>query len=146
MVRGDRSKGRHSSELLAHLPLFSGLPKRALRRIRGAMEEYAFDRGQPLVQEGKSGETFFVLVEGQVRVIRRGRTVARLLPGDFFGEMSVLDGGPRTATVQAETPVRCLTLLRSEFVRILETEPGVAVRILMELTRRLRRRERPLTG
>jgi CRP/FNR family transcriptional regulator, cyclic AMP receptor protein len=78
--------------------------------------------------------------------VRGGRTAARLSAGDFFGEISVLDGEPRTATVVAETPLRCLTLSRRDFVDVLEGEARLAVTILREVARRLRRSERSLVG
>jgi hypothetical protein len=75
---------------------------------------------------GRHSEQLFVILEGRARVIRSGRTVARMSSGDFFGEISLLDGGPRTATVVADGPVRCLVLLRKEFAALLTETPQIA--------------------
>jgi CRP-like cAMP-binding protein len=81
----------------------------------------------------------FVLLEGRARVVQSGRTVARFGPGDFFGEISLLDGEPRSASVVAEDPVRCLVLDGRDFGDALAREPLIAIRILREMAGRLRR-------
>ncbi len=99
-----------------------------------------------MAKEGARGDAFFVILEGQARVVRRGRTVDTLWPGDFFGEISLLDGGPRTASVIAATPLRCLLLLRKEFAEVLGTDAAIAAKVLREMGSRLRRMDRPLKG
>jgi len=133
-------------EALAQVPLFSHLSRGELRRLLAMTEEYEYPEGAVMTAEGDPGEAFFVLLEGQASVIRRGKTVAQLWPGDFFGEISLLDGGPRTATVKAVTPVRSLLLLGKEFRALVATDGGLATKLLQETGSRLRRMDHPLRG
>src|SRR5439155_9034246 len=132
--RRDRMARKRGLEALAQVPLFSHLTPRQLGRVLEVSEEYVFDEGATLAKEDTPGETFFVMLEGEARVVRHGRTVARLLPGDFFGEISLLDGGHRTASVVAVTPIRALLLLGDDFRKLLIEEPKLAVKILRELS------------
>jgi CRP-like cAMP-binding protein len=138
--------GKRGVHLLAGVPLFSGLSPRHLRRLADLAEEVRFDAGTPIVQEEQPGGTMYVILEGEAKVTRGKRTLNRLYPGDFFGEVSLLDGGPRTATVVAETPVAAVRLFRKEFDKLVASDPGVAVKILGELASRIRRTHRPITG
>jgi CRP/FNR family cyclic AMP-dependent transcriptional regulator len=133
---------RGELEALAGVPLLSGLSERHLRRVRKAAEDYTYPDGATIVSEGKHSEQLFVILEGRTRVIRSGRTIARMSSGDFFGEISLLDGGPRTATVVADGPVRYLVLLRKEFMALMTDTPLIAARALQALASRLRRLER----
>ena len=133
-------------EALAQVPLFSHLSRGELRRLLAMTEEYEYPEGAVMTAEGDPGEAFFVLLEGQASVIRRGKRVAQLWPGDFFGEISLLDGGPRTATVKAVTPVRSLLLLGKEFRALVATDGGLATKLLRETGSRLRRMDHPLRG
>jgi CRP/FNR family cyclic AMP-dependent transcriptional regulator len=137
---------RGGPETLADVPLFAGLAKRHLRHIAGLTEEESFSEGATLAAEGKPGETFHIMMEGEARVTRGGRRINRLLPGDFFGEIALIDGGPRTASVVAETPVTTLTIGRKRFMKMLEEDPSVVVAMLEELAKRLRNNERSLTA
>ena len=136
---------RSGHVLLSEIPLFSQLSKRHLRRVGDLLEEERFHEGAPVVKEGEEGDSLYVIAEGEAKVIRGNRTVDRLLPGDFFGEVSLLDGGPRTATVQADTPLAVLMIRRRPFVRMLEQEPEIAFKILTALARRFRRIQRAAT-
>jgi CRP/FNR family cyclic AMP-dependent transcriptional regulator len=131
---------------LASVPLFSRLSRRDLKRVASVAKEVRFNEGDVVAEEGEDGLSFYVILEGESKVRRRGRTVARLLPGDFFGEISLLDGGPRTATVVAATPLRCLSILRWDFRKLLERERSLAPKILKELALRLRQIEHPVTA
>jgi CRP/FNR family cyclic AMP-dependent transcriptional regulator len=133
---------RQGLEWLQRVPIFSELTPRQLRRILKVTEEYLYMDGTTIVTEGARNEQLFVILDGSVRVVRGGRAVARMSAGDFFGEISLLDGGPRTATVVAEGPVRCLVLLRKEFQEILGEMPPVAAKTLRSLASRLRKLER----
>jgi CRP/FNR family cyclic AMP-dependent transcriptional regulator len=133
---------RQGLEELARVPIFSALTPRQLRRVLRATEEYKYMDGSTIVTEGSTNEQLFVILDGSVRVTRGGRPVARMTGGDFFGEISLLDGGPRTATVVADGPVRCLILLRREFQDILEEMPLVATKTLRSLATRLRKSDR----
>ena len=104
------------------------------------------DEGTALAEEGKPGDTFYVILSGQAKVVRRGRTIAHLMPGDWFGEISLIDGGPRTASVVTETPAEVMTLSRKPFESMIQREPTIVLAMLEELARRLRNAERPLTG
>ena len=98
----------------------------------------AFDAGRAIVEEGQAGEAMFVVLTGGARVTRAGRKVGALMPGDFFGELSALDGGPRTASVVSETPMEVLRLFRHTLQRVIEDEPALAMGLLVGLARRVR--------
>jgi CRP/FNR family cyclic AMP-dependent transcriptional regulator len=131
---------------LTAVPLFSGLTRKELKRVVNVAKEVTFDTGDVIAEEGEEGLAFYVIVGGEATVKRRGRTVATLIPGDFFGEVSLLDGGPRTASVIAATPLRALSILRWDFRELLHKDPGLVPKILRELARRLRQIERPVTA
>ena len=133
-----------STVALAGVPLFAGFSKRHLQRLAGATDEIRFTPGEHIVEEGNLGETLFVLLEGQVKVVRDGKLRTRLVPGDFFGEVSVLDGGPRTASVVAETPVAALRLFRRTVLELVESEPQLALSLLEGIARRIREIDRSL--
>jgi CRP-like cAMP-binding protein len=141
-----RTTRRRGAAALSGVPLFAGLPKRALARLAAEADEVTFDPGERIVEEGMLGETLYVLLEGQAKVLVAGRTVRRALPGEFIGELSVLDGGPRSATVVPETPVVALRLFRHTLVDLLRREPSVSLRILAGIARRIRETERPISG
>jgi CRP/FNR family transcriptional regulator, cyclic AMP receptor protein len=123
---------------LAGVPLFSEVPGRRLRSVLKLMGEYEYEEGQTILKEARQGEVLFLLLEGSARVVRGGRTVARLSPGDFFGEIAVLDRRPRTASVIATSPVRCMTLHRDDLREVLAKEPEIAWSLLEGLAGRLR--------
>lgn len=128
---------------LAQVPLFSGLAPRHLRRIGDLTEEQRYMEGARVVREGDVGDTFYVILEGQAKVVSgSGRVVNRLRPGDFFGEISLLDGGPRTASVVAETQLTMLALARKDFLRAVQQDPAVGVKLLAHTASLLRRMER----
>ena len=137
---------RGGPEALVDVPLFSTLSKRQLRHIAGLSEEQEFDEGTALAEEGKPGDTFYVLLTGEAKVVRAGRRLDRLIPGDFFGEIALIDGGPRTATVMATTPVTTLSISRSRFRKMLDEDPSIVLAMLEELAKRLRNNERSPTG
>jgi CRP-like cAMP-binding protein len=131
---------------LARVPLFSGLSPRHLKRLADQTEEQRYMEGATVVREGEEGDSFYVILEGEARVVASsGRTVNRLRPGDFFGEVSLLDGGTRTASVVAETPLTMATLSRRAFLKMIRQEPAVAVRLLGHAAGLLRRAERSPT-
>ena len=138
---------KQGRDALAQVPLFSDLPPRFIKKLADRMQEERFMEGASVVRHGEPGETFYVLLQGEAKVLNKDdRTVARLLPGDFFGEISLMDGGPRTATVRAETPLVALTLSRKDFRSLLGTEPKVTARLLKHAAALLRRMERPASG
>jgi CRP/FNR family transcriptional regulator, cyclic AMP receptor protein len=140
-VSAARTK-RESVVALRGVPLFADLPKRALQRVAKATDELTFEPGENLVEEGMLGETLFVVLQGKGKVVRRGRRVGSVVPGDFFGELSTIDGGPRTATVVAETPMKVLRLFRATLRTLLDEDPGLSIKILDGIVRRIRQVER----
>lgn len=129
---------RRSVAALSGVPLFDGFSKRHLRRLAGEAESVEFGPGRAIVSEGQAGEAMFVVLGGTARVVRGGRTVAALVPGDFFGELSALDGGPRTASVVSDTPMEVLRVFRRTLRRMMEEEPTLAMGLLEGIARRLR--------
>jgi CRP/FNR family cyclic AMP-dependent transcriptional regulator len=123
---------------LAGIPLFAGARPRELEAIARLCTEVSVPEGRTLCREGEAGHEFFVLEEGTVAVTVGGREVATLGAGEFFGELALLDAGPRNATVTARTPVRVLVVSRQEFTGLLEQDPVVAVRMLPAIGARLR--------
>jgi CRP-like cAMP-binding protein len=133
-----RRLGPAWADVLADLPLFEGLSRRHLRRIAAAAEAARFLPERTIIDVGRPGDSFFVLIDGTARLEGGGGVDSRLGPGDFFGELSLLDGGPRTARVTAEGEVLALRLRRRAFEQVLAEEPRIAVCLLRELARRIR--------
>ena len=127
--------------LLSGVPLFSPCAKHELRRIATLVDEVEALKGKTLVREGDQGAEFFVVVEGSATVTRRGRKVATVGPGSFFGELALLDQGPRTATVTAHTDMQLLVLSSRAFSAILYDMPSVSRGILRGMAKRLRSAE-----
>lgn len=128
-------------ELLGSVPLFGSLSKQELRRVLASGREVEFDAGTDIVQEADQARDFYLILSGQATVWVRGRRRQKLGPGDHFGEMSVLDGGPRSADVRAEVPVRALRLDRSSFLALLDRHGPIGRKLLVELSSRLRAAE-----
>ena len=127
-----------TTQLLARTRLFGGVDPAGLERIANRITEIDVPAERVIARQGDIGTGFFVVVEGAVRVVRDGETVATIGPGDFFGELSVLDGKPRNASVVADGPTSCLALPTWDFEAVLREEPSVAIAILRELAGRLR--------
>jgi CRP/FNR family cyclic AMP-dependent transcriptional regulator len=125
-------------DLLKTVPLFRGLTLKQLNELARHVEEVPVPRGTMLAREGQPGNQFFVVLEGKAAVRRRGRRIATLGEGDFFGEMSILDGAPRSATVAAETDGVVLVMQRREFGALLDRVPGLLRKIAVGLSQRLR--------
>jgi CRP-like cAMP-binding protein len=139
-----RRMRRRDAVALAGVPLFQGFSARHLRELAERTDEVAYRPGEHVVAEGRLGETLFVVLEGEAQVVRGGRRVAKLVPGDFFGELSAIDGGPRTATVVADTPLVALRLFRRTLMGMLQREPVLAVKLLEGIARRIRDLTHPL--
>ena len=124
--------------LLEKVPLFRGLSRKHLDRIGRLADEIDIRTGTSLVTAGERGHQLFVIVEGlAVAKVSRGRTV-RLGPGEFFGEMSLVDGGPCSATVSAVTDMRLLVVGHREFWSLLNAAPPLVAKIMSTLSRRVR--------
>ena len=126
------------SALLSEARLFDGVDADGMDRIAAVAVEVEFPADHVIARQGEIGTGFFVVIEGGVRVIRDGGTIATLGPGDFFGELSVLDGRPRVAQVLADGPTTCLALATWDFEAVLLAEPRVSLAILRGLAGRLR--------
>ena len=118
---------------LRGISLFSGCTKEELRRIAPLQSQYQVKKSDVLIQYGTPGEECFVIVNGRATVIRNGIQLAQLGPGDFFGELAPLDGGPRTATVVADTEMLLLVISRLEFSLLRTSFPTVAGKLLAEV-------------
>ena len=144
--RADRPLGKQGIDLLAQVPLFSALSRRHLRQLAEHADIVSFRERETIVETGQPGGTFYVILEGEAKVKRGARTLGRLEPGDFFGEISLLDGGPRTATVVAQTPVTAIRVFKRSFDKVVAQEPTVAAKILAVVARRLREAERSISN
>ena len=125
-------------QLLSRTRLFAGVDAKGLGRIADRISEIDLPAGRVIARQGEIGTGFFVLASGSVRVVRDGETLAELGPGDFFGELSVLDGKPRNAQVVSKEPTTCLALASWDFEAVVREQPSVALAILRELAGRLR--------
>jgi CRP/FNR family cyclic AMP-dependent transcriptional regulator len=134
--------GKAWVEVLQEVPLFSRLSKRQLSRIANAAEGVRYERGSTIVREGARGDAFYVILDGTARVQLPGRRGRRLRAGQFFGEMALLDGSPRSATVTAEGELLAMRLPRTRFLETLEKEPKLALGLLQGLAERLRGSEK----
>lgn len=146
MARGSRRSRRRGSgkrEALAKVPLFKTCNKRELGLIASLVDEIEAPEGKVLTRQGDPGRECFVITEGKAKATMRGRRRTVLGPGSCFGEMALLDQGPRTATVTAETDMRLLVLGSREFSTLIDRVPTVARRIMRTLAERLREAERP---
>lgn len=133
-------------EALRKVPLFSSLGRRHLDMIAQHADEVRLDAGKVLARQGARGLEFLLIVDGSARVERDGREIARLTAGDFFGEMSLLDGKPRSATVTAETPIVLLVVHTRSFGHLLDTVPGLQRKVLVTLCERLREADATLAS
>ncbi|HEX2304101.1 MAG TPA: cyclic nucleotide-binding domain-containing protein [Gaiella sp.] len=124
-------------ELLRGLPLFELCSKRDLRRIAALAEERTIESGTELIREGEPGTEFYVVVDGEVDVRRRGRRIARLGASSFVGEIALLARSPRTATVVAATPLRVLAISGRDFVELLDTLPELWLKVARTLADRV---------
>lgn len=125
-------------DLLGACRLFRGVDRDVLSLVAARATEVDFPAGHVIARQGEIGTGFFVIVEGQARVVRDGRHLADLGPGDFFGELSVLDGQPRNAQVVAIGPCRCLGVASWDLEALLAESPQLSLAIIRGLAARLR--------
>ena len=126
------------TESLRRVPLFAGLDRKELEMLAKLAKEQRYEPGATIVKSGASGHGLYIIKEGSVSVVRDGQKVASMGPGQFFGEISVLDGGPRTADVKADTDTVCLTLISWEIKPLLMDNAGISYKMLLEMVKRLR--------
>ena len=113
--------------VLEAVPLFEGLSHKQLRKVADLADVARFMAGATLVKQGVVGDSFYVVLTGQAKVIANKRTLNRLLPGDHFGEISLLDGGPRSASVVAETEMTLVIITQKDFLAMLAKDPEITV-------------------
>ncbi len=123
---------------ISKVPIFSECSKRELAIIARASKLVSHKEGTVIAREGERGIGLFLIVEGQCKISIGGKTKAKLGPGDFFGEVALLDGGPRTATVTAMTPVRLIGITGWVFRGLLMEHPSIALKTLEAVAGRLR--------
>jgi CRP-like cAMP-binding protein len=128
-------------ESLSQVPLLAGIGRRELKRLVDRMSERTFAEGEVAVEEGRGGAGFWLIQDGSASVSIGGEIIRTLGPGDYFGEIALLDDGPRTATVTAGTDLRCLGMATWEFRPFVLEHPEVALTMLQALARRLREAE-----
>jgi CRP/FNR family transcriptional regulator, cyclic AMP receptor protein len=126
---------------LSNVGLFSGCSKKELQSVAGLCTPLSLEEGFVLTTEGTPGLQCFVIADGTARVTIGGRKVGEIGPGECVGEMALLDGGPRSATVTAESPMNVYALSVSEFRSLLKVSPTILGKIATSLARRLRERE-----
>ncbi len=134
---------RPEIQLLSQVPLFAGLSRTQLGRVAALAEQTAYNAGRVIVKKDDPGRAFYVIVEGRAKVVKgkivTARGEAELGPGDFFGELALLDGGERVATVIAATPLVTIRIERTAFRRLLREEPDLGLKLLEGMARRTRK-------
>ena len=146
LEKGHRMAKKTTDELLAQVPLFSGLSKKDLREISGLATQLKLPQGRELTHQGGRGYEFVVVLEGTVDVLIDGKVVATCGAGDFFGEMALLEDRPRTATVVAKTDVTVDVIGRPEFLVLLDDHPEIDKQLRAAMERRLAEDEALLGG
>ncbi len=131
---------------LGGVPLFESLSSKQLKKVAELAVIARFMAGATIVKQGVIGDSFYVVLTGQCKVVANGRTIHRLMPGDHFGEISLLDGGERSASVVAETPMTLLEITQKQFLGMLSKDPEITVALLAGIARAVRRMDRSLAG
>ncbi len=124
---------------LKGVTIFSTLAPEQISRVSDAGDVVEYPAGDTLTEEGAIGHRFYLILDGSAEVVRGGQAVDTLGRGDFVGEIGLLGGGRSTGTVTCTSPTTCLTIRRERFWELLESEPGIALRILEVVCRRLER-------
>jgi CRP/FNR family cyclic AMP-dependent transcriptional regulator len=128
-------------DAIQKVPLFAGLPRKELERVAENLAERTFSNGETIATEGESGVGFFVIEDGSATVSQGGETIRTLGPGDYFGEVALIDKGPRSATVVADGELRCRGMTAWEFRPLVQTHPEIAWPLLEALAAKLREAE-----
>lgn len=125
-------------DLLSGVKMFSSLNKKELGQVAKASDVISVPSGTAVVKEGDIGHEFFLIAKGSAVVRRKGRKVATLGPGAYFGEMALLDRGPRTATITTDEDSELVVIGQREFLGVLDQVPAVAYKLLVGMASRLR--------
>jgi CRP/FNR family cyclic AMP-dependent transcriptional regulator len=135
----------YKMDLLRNIALFRPLSQSHLNAIAKYTDPFEARAGKILTRQGQHGLEAFIIVDGRARVERDGRVIAQVGPGDVLGELSVIDGKPRTATVIAETPMTLMVIRRRDFRSLRETVPGLQEKLLATLCERLRQADQAIS-
>jgi CRP-like cAMP-binding protein len=130
-----------SVELLQRVPLFAGLDPKELGRLSGSFKERTFSTGETVAAEGEGGAGFFVIESGEAVVKVHGHERGRLGPGDYFGDIAMIDQGDRTASIEAESDLKCYGLTFWDFRPLVESDARIAWPLLQAMAKRLRAAE-----
>ena len=129
---------RSSTELLRRVPLFADFDEKDLQRLARSFRERTFEAGSTVAGEGKTGAGFFVIESGEASVSVRGDEHGKLGPGDYFGEIALIDDGARSATITADSDLHCYGLTSWEFRPLVESNASIAWKLLETMAQRLR--------
>jgi CRP/FNR family transcriptional regulator, cyclic AMP receptor protein len=140
-VEGDVAKANTKVELLRHVPLFAACKPTVLEEIGRLADEVDVPDDYTLIREGTFGDSFFLIVEGRVRIDRGGKTVRMMGPGEFLGEIALIDKGRTTATATTEGPARLFILGHQGFNSLLDQSPAIRLEIMTALANRVRQLE-----
>jgi CRP/FNR family cyclic AMP-dependent transcriptional regulator len=135
----------YKMDLLRNVPLFRSLNQRQLNAVVRFTDAHRARQGAVLTRKGQHGLEAFVIVDGKARVEVGGKKIAELGPGDFIGELSLIDGKPRTATVVAQTPMTLMVVRRRDFKFLRDSVPGLQEKLILTLCERLRQADQALT-
>jgi CRP/FNR family cyclic AMP-dependent transcriptional regulator len=127
-----------TADLLRLVPLFNGLTEGSFEAVAKLASEAEYAIGEELVRQGAPGDSFFIMVNGRARVDRDGKTLGELGPGDFLGEIALIDGSPRTATVTALDPIQAFVIQRDGFLELIDRIPAFRLDVLSCLSQRIR--------
>ena len=142
---GRRPPGQMGKEwvaVLEQVPLFQNLSKRHVRRVADLAAARRFEAGASIIRAGETGDAFYVILDGTAQARPRSGRPVKLGAGDFFGEMALLDGAPRSANVQAVTEVLTMRVARPAFAKLIKQEPQITAALLVTLAERVRRLEK----
>jgi CRP-like cAMP-binding protein len=145
-VASQKATMKQLTTVLGAVPLFEGLSIKQLKKVADLADVARFMGAATLVKQGEIGDSFYVVLTGQAKVVASGRTVNHLLPGDHFGEISLLDGGPRTASVVSETEMTLVIIRQKDFIAMLTKDPEITLCLLEGMARLVRRLDRSLAG
>ena len=127
-----------TASLLATVPFFANLDEKRRKAMASGGKERTFGQGDKIVDEGVTGVGFFLILDGSTEVRKGGKVLAKLGKGQFFGEMSLIDGSPRSADVVATSPTTCWVLTSWAFEGLVKSNPEIALVMLREMAKRLR--------
>jgi len=131
--------------MLHAIPLFARMKKRHVKSILRSAQQKSFPAGELIVKEGEFGVAFYLIIEGKAAVSKKGKALAKLGKGNFFGEMALLDNQPRSADVSAEENTRCLVLSAPTFWSLVSSDPKLARALVQELAARIRASNKALS-